>query len=99
MANIYKVGERDIIDLGQYYSNHVSHMISERLDSKSDIAAELAIRDRRIAELERALLGINDICANIGEHLAPNAENLYDYAEEADRVIENCYQISSGYGD
>lgn len=48
--------ERDIMQLdidGNFYCRHVSHMTSEGLHSKSDIAAELGWRDFRIAELER----------------------------------------------
>ncbi|GAA0517592.1 hypothetical protein GCM10009414_29010 [Tatumella terrea] len=47
--------ERDIMDLdisGNHYSRHISAMTREGLHSKSDIAAELAWRDARIAELE-----------------------------------------------
>lgn len=45
--------ERDIMELdrnGNYYTRHVSAMTSEKLHSKSDIAAELGFRD---AELDR----------------------------------------------
>jgi hypothetical protein len=48
--------QRDIIALdqtGNYYSVHVQAMTAEGLFSKSDIAAELAWRDQRIADLER----------------------------------------------
>ena len=37
--------------LEPYYSRHVSAMTTENLYSKSDIAAELAVRDKRIASL------------------------------------------------
>lgn len=40
---------------GGYYSRHVLAMTAENLHRKSDIAAELAWRDMRIAELEQAL--------------------------------------------
>ncbi len=49
--------ERDIMDLdisGNHYSRHISAMTREGLHSKSDIAAELAWRDARIAELENS---------------------------------------------
>jgi hypothetical protein len=36
---------------GGYYFRHVMAMTSEKLHSKADIAAELAFRDKRIAEL------------------------------------------------
>ena len=44
--------ERDIDDLGDNYFRHISAMTGEKLHSKSAIAAELAFRDMRIAELE-----------------------------------------------
>jgi hypothetical protein len=42
-------------ELEPYYCAHVSAMTSEGLHAKSAIAAELAFRDKRIAELEAAL--------------------------------------------
>lgn len=54
MSNQY--AERDIMALdeqGGHYWRHVNAMTAEGLHSKSDIAAELAWRDTRIAELER----------------------------------------------
>jgi hypothetical protein len=42
-------------DLEPYYCQHVSAMTSEGLHSKSDIAMQLAWRDKRIAELEEQL--------------------------------------------
>ena len=53
MANQY--AERDIMGLdkqGDHYSRHLSAMTGEGLHDKSDIAAELAYRDARIAQLE-----------------------------------------------
>jgi hypothetical protein len=47
--------ERDAMKLGQYYSRHVSAMTGEDLHSKSDIAAELAWRDREIDRLKAEL--------------------------------------------
>ena len=47
--------ERDVEALdkmGGYYMRHVMAMTAESLHSKSAIAAELAWRDKRIAELE-----------------------------------------------
>lgn len=48
-------GERDIFLQAEYYCNHISAMTAEGLHGKSEIAAELAHRDMRIAELEEAL--------------------------------------------
>lgn len=44
--------DRDIEAQGQVYFDHVAAMTVESLHSKSHIAAELAHRDLRIAELE-----------------------------------------------
>jgi len=43
--------ERDIVAQGEHYMRHLSAMTGESLDSKSDIAAELAHRDIAIAGL------------------------------------------------
>lgn len=54
MSNQY--AKRDIMALdkqGGHYWRHANAMTAEGLHSKSDIAAELAYRDARIAELER----------------------------------------------
>ena len=40
---------------GGYYFRHVMAMTSEKLHSKADIAAELAFRDKRIADLEEEI--------------------------------------------
>lgn len=44
-------GERNLEELGQHFTNHLSAMTSEDLHSKSDIAAELAYRDSVIEKL------------------------------------------------
>ena len=55
MNNTEKLyAERDIENLDTY-SDHVFHMTSENLRSKSDIAAELAYRDQQIAELTKEI--------------------------------------------
>ena len=43
MKDLY--AERDIIEHEEFYTRHISAMTKEGLDSKSDIAAELAHRD------------------------------------------------------
>lgn len=47
--------ERDIIELGEYYTKHISAMTNEGLHSKSDIAAELAFRDAEIDQLKKEI--------------------------------------------
>ena len=53
MSKLY--AQRDYRALGDYYLKHIEAMTEEKLHSKADIAAELAIRDRKIKELEKAL--------------------------------------------
>ena len=43
-------------DAGNFYCKHVMAMTTERLNSKSDIAAELGYRDMKIAELTNLLI-------------------------------------------
>src|SRR5579885_2015193 len=50
---LYAVGERDCWKLGEHYARHVQAMTVEGLHSKSDIAAELAVRDAEIERLTR----------------------------------------------
>ena len=42
---------RDLEELGKYYFRHFNAMTREGLDSKSSIAAELAVRDMIIDDL------------------------------------------------
>lgn len=51
--NLYK--QRDLENLEPHYGKHVSAITGEKLHGKSDIAAELAWRDQRIAELEKEI--------------------------------------------
>lgn len=46
--------QRPLEDLGEYYCRHVQAMTRESLHSKSDIAAELAWRDRELDQLRDA---------------------------------------------
>jgi hypothetical protein len=53
---------RNPIDLdkaGGYYCRHIAAMTEEDLYSKADIAAELAYRDMRIAELEAQVFSVS----------------------------------------
>jgi len=52
--NIYRQHDESCVDSPQYLI-HVDRMTRENLRSKSDIAAELAARDIRIAELKAEL--------------------------------------------
>jgi hypothetical protein len=48
-------------ELEPHYSRHVGAMTSEGLHEKADIAFQLALRDKRIAELERQLTELSHI--------------------------------------
>ena len=52
--------ERDTMEQGQHYVDHVQAMTKEGLHSKSDIAAELAHRDIVIKRLWDAALGATE---------------------------------------
>lgn len=49
---------KDSEDYANRYDQHIHAMTAERLNSKSDIAWELTIRDQRIAKLKAALKGM-----------------------------------------
>jgi hypothetical protein len=51
LASARRYAGRDLAGLGAYYTAHVEAMTAERLQSKSDIAAELGHRDQLIDRL------------------------------------------------
>lgn len=78
-------------DAGNYYSRHVNAMTAENLFSKSDIAAELGYRDKRIDELLAALEELKaktSTCMGVGN----GSGNLfvygdYDSIKAAQRIV------------
>lgn len=69
--------ERDARALGKFYTAHVSAMTRERLFTKSDIAAELAHRDKVISELEHEFsIGVAYSAAEIAEENSVLAAEL-----------------------
>jgi hypothetical protein len=58
MSKLY--AQREIEDMGVFYTQHVDHMTSEGLHEKSEIAAELGFRDQRIAALESEIASAYD---------------------------------------
>lgn len=54
-AAMSKYAEREPATLEPHYSEHVNALTAEKLHEKSAIAAELAYRDKRIADLEAAI--------------------------------------------
>jgi len=77
MGKLYD--NRNIVEQGQHYINHVSAMTGEGLHSKSAIAAELAHRDIQIehqsAEIER-LQATGQIQRNLEAQLQGEVNNL-----------------------
>lgn len=53
-------GRRNIMELNSYM-DHASAMTTEKLHSKSDIAAELAFRDEKLKSLLDELEDIDDL--------------------------------------
>ena len=49
-SKLYQIGQRECWKLGDHYTRNSLAMTAEGLHKKSDIAAELAVRD---AEIER----------------------------------------------
>jgi hypothetical protein len=54
----YRQHTEHLWDLEPHYATHVSAMTTENLWLKSEIAAELAVRDKRIAELQAMLRSV-----------------------------------------
>jgi len=62
MDNVKHYAERNAEDLGQVFMDHLMAMTAEKLHRKSAIAAELAYRDQRIAELEAQMEAQVEAC-------------------------------------
>ena len=65
MDNVKHYAERNAEDLGQVFMDHLMAMTAEKLHRKSAIAAELAYRDQRIAELEALVNEMNERIAEL----------------------------------
>lgn len=73
---------------GGHYCRHLNAMTAEKLDSKSDIAAELAWRDMCVADLTAALEMQNLRCAELQAHclaVAKRCKELEAQLVSADR--------------
>ena len=97
MSDLYQVGERDVMELGQVYVDHVLAMTREGLHSKADIAAELAHRDIRIAELEdlettyvKWVNGLEEKVAELEQENASLKEQLA-YSRETNLMLDDHY--------
>lgn len=89
--------ERDIMALdkhGGHYTRHLSAMTGEALHDKSDIAAELAYRDARIAELERYNLGLANESCELQERVARLNKALTRQANTATLGIDAAKKVA-----
>jgi len=78
--------DRDPSELEPWYSQHVNAMTAEGLHSKSDIAAELAHRDRQIRELMERIVTLEQQNEALASRL--------DSAENAMREVVSHLQRS-----
>ncbi|MGL5282754.1 MAG: hypothetical protein ACRC8W_13585 [Plesiomonas shigelloides] len=92
MEKLYTKRDLPELDLrGGFYTRHVEAMTKEGLDSKSDIAAELAIRDLMISNLHFHMQQLRDQISDLSENTA-DAERyrwLRDYHCGNDAVALN----------
>lgn len=65
VAVLREYADRDHEQLGEHYVKHVAAMTAEGLHAKSDIAAELAWRDQRIASLTAELEAVRRDAARL----------------------------------
>lgn len=82
--------ERDIMALdisGNHYSRHISAMTSEGLHSKSDIAAELAWRDARIAELEARTVNLPDLRQVVSGDRYVWSDGIFNYIQDLKTIL------------
>ena len=69
--------KRDPLDLMNYYIRHIFAMTAEGLHEKSDIAAELAWRDKRIEEVaDSFVLLLMKNSAQIPDHIIEEAKAM-----------------------
>jgi len=85
--------ERDAAELEPHYSRHVSAMASEGLHRKSAIAAELAMRDKRIAELERELAKASEFNCSLELQELRNCER--NVGQAIDRIAVDLQQAQT----
>ncbi|ELW8194529.1 TPA: hypothetical protein RFB65_001807 [Yersinia enterocolitica] len=86
LSKEYDIDGRNPWELEPYYSRHVIAMTREELHGKSDIACELAFRDKRIADVEAELLSLREQLAEL-KALEPIGQIvLSDYDSDGTRT-------------
>lgn len=77
MSEYAKRNARKLDEAGNYYWRHVSAMTQEGLNSKADIAAELAYRDQRNDELQHLADDLAATVVRLARYLdTPNGNTL-----------------------
>lgn len=100
MAKIFEkklYPRKDSQELGEYYLRHVDHMTTEGLHAKSDIARQLAWRDREIQEL-RVLLAhqiSNQLYVDDGELQDNSVHPMIDFLRDPPEEIRNKLNLRS----
>ena len=96
MANQY--AKRNVIALGNYYTRHVSAMTEEDLHEKSDIAAELAYRDKQIDALVEDLIKTRGWLKDV-EQAAGRLQHKYRTLEAENDELRSRAKADSGDDD
>lgn len=78
--------DRDLPALGDFYTAHVDAMTREKLHSKSDIAAELAHRDREIALGKAAIRMLQEDVLAASSKLSTGEERYQALKQERDSI-------------
>jgi len=63
----------DPVSLGKHYTRHLMAMTEEALDSKADIATQLAFRDQHIKALEQEALDLRALERVVRNYLSTGA--------------------------
>jgi hypothetical protein len=74
-------------DLEPYYARHVGAMTREDLHSKADIAVQLALREKRIADLEKELTSERALRAELSELYRREHEQIAPLLAAAARAL------------
>jgi hypothetical protein len=92
-GDAYKM--RPVEDLEPYYSRHIAAMTREKLNAKSDIAAELACRDWKIERL----LAENEELSTENKNAADSLETLLAEGTLKDAVVAAAIAIRNGQAE
>ncbi|MDR5020524.1 hypothetical protein RF657_19360 [Yersinia rochesterensis] len=93
LSKEYDIDGRIPWELEPYYSRHVIAMTREELHGKSDIACELAFRDKQIADTEAELLSLREQLAEL-KALEPVAwRNRFTGYLHSNKpgIVDDCY--------